>query len=69
MKKTIITSAIIATLLTVVLIAIYDLKTALTILLMPVLIGMVTLTIGTIWNGAVEIKADIKRRKRAKKAK
>lgn len=67
MKKIIITSAIIATILTIASIAIYDLEIALTIFLSIVLIGLIALTIGSIWNGIVEVKAEIKRRREMKR--
>lgn len=67
MKNTIIIVTIITTLLTIALIAIYDLEAALTAILIPILIGLIVLTVGTIWNGVVQIKAEVERRKRIKK--
>ena len=67
MKKFIIVSTIITTIVTIALIAIYDLEIALTAILIPILIGIIVLTIGTVWNGVVQIKAEVERRRRIKK--
>jgi predicted membrane channel-forming protein YqfA (hemolysin III family) len=67
MKKIIITSTIIATILTIALVALHDAETALTMILTPILIGLIALLIGSIWNGVVEIKEEIERRQRAKR--
>jgi hypothetical protein len=67
MKKVIITSIAVATLLTVVLVALHDAETALTVLLMPVLIGLIALLICGILKGISEIKSEIKFRKELKK--
>ena len=69
MKKIIIISAIAATALAIALIAIYDLETALTVILIPIVIGMVALTIGSICNGVIQIKEEANRRKRKSKTK
>ena len=69
MKKIIITSAIIATILALALIALYDLEVVLTILLTCILIGLVASIIAMTWNGIVEIKAEIERRREAKRMK
>jgi hypothetical protein len=67
MKKFIIITTIVITIVTIALIAIYDLEAALTALLVPILIGLIVLTVGTIWNGIVQIKTEVERRKRAKR--
>lgn len=69
MKKIIITSAIIATILALALIALYDLEVVLTILLTCILIGLVASIIAMTWNGIAEIKAEIERRREAKRMK
>ena len=69
MKKIIIVSTIITSVLSIVLIAIYNLEAALTALLIPIVIGMIALTIGTICNGIFQIKAEVNRRKRKSKTK
>lgn len=68
MKKIIITSSIIATVLALVLIAIFDVELALTITLIPILIGLIVLTIAEICYGVKGISnsyaiAQEKRRK------
>ena len=68
MKKIIIISSVIATILTIALIAIYDVELALTIALIPILIGLIILTIAEICYGVKGISnsyaiAQEKRRK------
>lgn len=69
MKKIIIISIAIASVLVIALIAIYNLEIALTVLLIPIVIGMIALTIGTICNGIFQIKEEVNRRKRKSKTK
>ena len=67
MKKFIIITTIVVTIVTIALIAIYDLEAALTALLIPIVIGMIALTIGTICNGIFQIKAEVERQRRIKR--
>ena len=59
-KKMIVISSVIATILTIILFAIYDLEATLVFILSITLIVLIAMVIGSIWNGVVEIKNEVK---------
>lgn len=67
MKKIIITSAIVATILALLAIALCDLEVFLNTVLIAVLVALLAAVIAMAWNGFVEIKAEVERRKRIKR--